>query len=182
MAAIIAKFAAAGGKGNIDGWVNKDDLKTAAEHALHLHRIPGSSQPACRLHPAPACCSTGDNPPGVGTGHMAAVQGRYSVTYRLVNRVYAMVVAPAASNVFLSMQLLDAAAKVLVGVSRGVDVTPAKVAKRYTEVTESSGSAPLPGLGLAGSSAGHAPRPACSHPPVRLVLPTEAYPATPATP
>ncbi|KAI3435853.1 hypothetical protein D9Q98_001911 [Chlorella vulgaris] len=96
VAAIIAKFAAAGGKGNIDG--------------------------------------TGDNPPGVGTGHMAAVQGRYSVTYRLVNRVYAMVVAPAASNVFLSMQLLDAAAKVLVGVSRGVDVTPAKVAKRYTEV------------------------------------------------
>lgn len=32
------------------------------------------------------------------------------------------------------MQLLDAAAKVLVGISRGVDVTPDKVVKRYTEV------------------------------------------------
>ena len=32
------------------------------------------------------------------------------------------------------LQLLDAAAKVLVSVSKGVDVTPDKVAKRYTEV------------------------------------------------
>lgn len=32
------------------------------------------------------------------------------------------------------LQLLDAAAKVLVNVSKGVDVTPDKVAKRYTEV------------------------------------------------
>lgn len=57
------------------------------------------------------------------------------MTYRLVNRVYAMVVAPPSSNVFLALQLLDAAAKVLVGVSKGVDVTPDKVAKRYTEVS-----------------------------------------------
>ena len=65
---------------------------------------------------------------------MAAVQGRYSVTYRLVNSVYAMVVAPPGANVFLAMQLVDAVAKVLVGVSRGVDVTPDKLVKRYTEV------------------------------------------------
>lgn len=32
------------------------------------------------------------------------------------------------------LQLLDAAAKVLVGVSKGVDVTPDKLSKRYTEV------------------------------------------------
>jgi hypothetical protein len=65
---------------------------------------------------------------------MAAIQGRYAVTYRLVSGVYAMTVAPPGTNVFLCMQLLDAAAKVLVGVCRGVDVTPDKLSKRYTEV------------------------------------------------
>ena len=86
--------------------------------------------------PAPArrLRSTGDNPPGFGAGHVPALAGRYAVTYRLVNTVYCMVVAPPGANVFLCMQLLDAAAKVLVGVSKGVDVTPDKVAKRYTEV------------------------------------------------
>ncbi|KAI7841983.1 hypothetical protein COHA_004510, partial [Chlorella ohadii] len=96
VATVIAKFSAAGGKGNIDG--------------------------------------TGDNPPGFGAGHLTTLTGRYAVTYRLVNAVYAMVVAPPTANVFLCMQLLDAAAKVLVNVSKGVDVTPDKVAKRYTEV------------------------------------------------
>lgn len=57
------------------------------------------------------------------------------MTYRLVNAVYAMVVAPPRANVFLCMQLLDAVAKVLVGVAKGVDVTPDKVVKRYTEVS-----------------------------------------------
>ncbi|KAL4458498.1 hypothetical protein ABPG75_013363 [Micractinium tetrahymenae] len=96
VAATIAKFSAAGGKGNIDG--------------------------------------TGDNPPGFGAGQLSAVQGLYCVTYRLVNAVYAMVVALPGANVFLCMQLLDAVAKVLVGVAKGVDVTPDKVVKRYTEV------------------------------------------------
>lgn len=45
-----------------------------------------------------------------------------------------MVVALPGANVFLCMQLLDAVAKVLVGVAKGVDVTPDKVVKRYTEV------------------------------------------------
>lgn len=78
--------------------------------------------------------STGDNPPGFGAGQLAACAGRWAVTYRLVNTVYAMVVSPPGANVFLCMQLLDAAAKVLVGVSKGVDVTPDRVVKRYTEV------------------------------------------------
>lgn len=49
--------------------------------------------------------STGDNPPGFGAGHLTALAGRYAVTYRLVNSVYAMVVAPPTANVFLCMQV-----------------------------------------------------------------------------
>ena len=82
------------------------------------------------------------------------MQGRYAVTYRLVSSVYAMVVAPPAANVFLCMQLLDAAAKVLVGVARGVDVTPDKVARKYTEVRVRSERGSAGSAGSQGGSGG----------------------------
>lgn len=50
-------------------------------------------------------------------------------------------------------QLLDAAAKVLVGVSKGVDVTPERVAARYTEVRGSGVGGQAIGMWWACSSA-----------------------------
>ena len=48
--------------------------------------------------------------------------------------VYAMVVAPAAANVFFALQLLDPITRLLIAASRGVEVTPDKLTKRYSEV------------------------------------------------
>eukprot|EP00887_Chlorella_sp_A99_P006314 scaffold3.g6314.t1 len=76
---------------------------------------------------------SGDKAPGFSVGQLRVAQGWLSVAYRLVGSVYAMVVSEPGANVFLCLQLLDAVAKVLVGCVRGVDVTPDKLAKRYTE-------------------------------------------------
>ena len=55
--------------------------------------------------------------------------------YRLVHMVYAMVVAPAAANVFFALQLLEPVTRLLIAASRGVEVTPDKLTKRYSEVS-----------------------------------------------
>lgn len=60
--------------------------------------------------------------------------GRYRVVYRLVNTVYIMAVASAAANVFSLMKLVDAMTRVATLASRGVEVTPEKLSRRYPEV------------------------------------------------
>lgn len=59
---------------------------------------------------------------------------RYRVVYRLVNTVYVMAVASAAANVFSLMKLVDAITRVATLASRGVEVTPEKLSRRYPEV------------------------------------------------
>ena len=54
--------------------------------------------------------------------------------YRLVNTVYVMAVASAAANVFSLMKLVDAVTRVAILASRGVEVTPDKLSRRYPEV------------------------------------------------
>ena len=56
------------------------------------------------------------------------------MVYRLVHMVYAMVVAPAAANVFFALQLLEPVTRLLIAASRGVEVTPDKLTRRYSEV------------------------------------------------
>ena len=63
-----------------------------------------------------------------------SVCGRYRVVYRLVNTVYVMAVASAAANVFSLMKLVDAMTRVATLASRGVEVTPEKLSRRYPEV------------------------------------------------
>ena len=60
--------------------------------------------------------------------------GRYRVVYRLVNTVYVMAVASAAANVFSLMKLVDGMTRVATLASRGVEVTPEKLSRRYPEV------------------------------------------------
>lgn len=64
----------------------------------------------------------------------SALLGRYRVVYRLVNTVYVMAVASAAANVFSLMKLVDAMTRVATVASRGVEVTPEKLSRRYPEV------------------------------------------------
>jgi hypothetical protein len=53
----------------------------------------------------------------------------------LVNTVYVMAVASAAANVFSLMKVVDAMTRMATLASRGVEVTPEKLSRRYPEVS-----------------------------------------------
>lgn len=59
---------------------------------------------------------------------------RYRVIYRLVGGVYLMVVARPEANVFWMLNLSSVCVRLLVTVSKGVEVMPNKLAKFYPEV------------------------------------------------
>lgn len=91
---------------------------------------------------------TGDTAPDFAYGDLLVENARYRVVYRLVNTVYVMAVASAAANVFSLMRLVDAMTHVATLASRGVEVTPEKLSRRYPElyaavrlVVSSNGSA-----------------------------------------
>ncbi|KAK9811542.1 hypothetical protein WJX72_005642 [[Myrmecia] bisecta] len=83
---------------------------------------------------------SGDNPPGFTYGEVLVQSGRLRVVYRLVNTVYVMAVAAPAANVFFCMQVVEAVTRMLVMASKGVEVTPDKVTKRYPEVYMATGA------------------------------------------
>ena len=64
---------------------------------------------------------------------------RFRVLYRLVGKVYLMLVAGAACNTLWLLRLADAATRVLLAAARGVEVTPDKLATRYPEVRPQGG-------------------------------------------
>jgi hypothetical protein len=72
--------------------------------------------------------------PGVALGRFRASHGRLIVTYRLVGKVYILLVTEPAANVFLCLQLIDAVSKILVGVAKGIDITSDKLIRRYDEL------------------------------------------------
>jgi hypothetical protein len=65
---------------------------------------------------------------------MTVASGGYRVVYRLVGGVYLMLVAAPHSNVLWLLELVSACVRILIAVSRGVEVTPDKLARRYPEV------------------------------------------------
>lgn len=65
---------------------------------------------------------------------MIVASGGYRVVYRLVGGVYLMLVAAPHSNVLWLLELVSACVRILIAVSRGVEVTPDKLARRYPEV------------------------------------------------
>ncbi|KAK9908229.1 hypothetical protein WJX75_004580 [Coccomyxa subellipsoidea] len=77
---------------------------------------------------------TGDNPPPFAFGEMTVASGGYRVVYRLVGGVYLMLVAAPHSNVLWLLELVSACVRILIAVSRGVEVTPDKLARRYPEL------------------------------------------------
>lgn len=59
---------------------------------------------------------------------------RLLVNYRLVNAIWIMTVSPVTANALLCVQLINAVMRILVVASKGSDVTPDKLARRYPEV------------------------------------------------
>ncbi|EIE21363.1 hypothetical protein COCSUDRAFT_56582 [Coccomyxa subellipsoidea C-169] len=65
---------------------------------------------------------------------MTVASGRHRVVYRLVGGVYLMLVAAPQTNVLWLLELVSACVRILIAVSRGVEVTPDKLARRYPEL------------------------------------------------
>lgn len=108
---------------------------------------PPPPLPLIALHPwSQLPCRSGDAPPGFALGRVAALQGQYAVTYRMVNAVLILLVSDPGANAFLCLRALDAAAKVLVAACKGVDVTADRVARRYLEVHAALGGLLCGGL------------------------------------
>lgn len=90
----------------------------------------------------------------------ACLARRFRVVYRLVGRVYLMLVAGAGCNTLWLLRLADAATRVLLAAARGVEVTPDKLATRYPEVRPTWRGAP-PSHPCARLRERHPPRACC---------------------
>ena len=56
------------------------------------------------------------------------------MVYRLVNTVWVITVSPATANVLLCSHIISATIRLLIAASKGIDVTPDKLARSYPEV------------------------------------------------
>uniref|UniRef100_A0A2P2LRS3 MHD domain-containing protein n=1 Tax=Rhizophora mucronata TaxID=61149 RepID=A0A2P2LRS3_RHIMU len=83
--------------------------------------------------------SLGDDPLAAFSGQIiVGVESRYRVVYRLVNGIYVLGVTIAdhdnSINVFECINIVNQAVSVLVTACRGVDITPAKLSRKYAEI------------------------------------------------
>lgn len=77
---------------------------------------------------------SGDATPDFALGMLPVLQGRYLVTYRLVNSILLLIISEASTNAFLCLRTLDAATKILVGACKSIEVTAERLSKRYADV------------------------------------------------
>lgn len=89
---------------------------------------------------------SGDLPPNLALGQIPVLKGHFLVTYRLVSSVLVMLISESHTNAFMRLRLLDAAAKILVGASKGVDVTTSSLTRRYADVHSLLGNLLVKGL------------------------------------
>ncbi|KAK7291888.1 hypothetical protein RIF29_07409 [Crotalaria pallida] len=83
--------------------------------------------------------SIGDDPLAASSGQViVGVESRYRVIYRLVNGIYVLGITVAdhdnSVNVFECIHMVNQAVSVIVTACRGVDVTPEKLSKKYSEI------------------------------------------------
>ncbi|PON97912.1 Muniscin C-terminal [Trema orientale] len=83
--------------------------------------------------------SIGDDPLAASSGQViVGVESRYRVVYRLVNSIYVLGITTAdhdnSINVFECIHVVNQAVSVIVTACRGVDVTPEKLGRKYTEI------------------------------------------------
>jgi hypothetical protein len=83
--------------------------------------------------------SLGDDPLAASSGQViVGVESRYRIIYRLVNSIYVLGITTVdddcMNNVFECISIVNQAVSVVVTACRGVDVTPEKLSRKYTEV------------------------------------------------
>ena len=70
----------------------------------------------------------------VSLGQRFVLQSKFLVTFRLVDTIMVFYVAEPDSNPLISLRYVDAAAKILVGLSKGVDISHKRLAKKYSDL------------------------------------------------
>lgn len=68
----------------------------------------------------------------IALGQRHVLQGRFLVTYRLVQSILIFHVSKPEANPFVCLKMVDAVAKILVGVSKGVDISSKRLTKKYS--------------------------------------------------
>ncbi|KAJ8570359.1 hypothetical protein K7X08_037331 [Anisodus acutangulus] len=107
-------------------------------------RLAFSKQPQLPDSNSDPSMALGDDPLAASSGQViVGVESRYRVVYRLVNSIYVLAITTAddnndkdmvVNNVFECISIVNQAVSVVVTACRGVDVTPEKLAKKYTEI------------------------------------------------
>ncbi|KAM7472791.1 hypothetical protein LguiA_010974 [Lonicera macranthoides] len=83
--------------------------------------------------------SLGDDPLAASSGQViVGVESRYRIVYRLVNSIYVLGITTVdddcVNNVFECISIVNQAVSVVVTACRGVDVTPEKLSRKYSEI------------------------------------------------
>ncbi|KAL6980133.1 hypothetical protein U1Q18_021782 [Sarracenia purpurea var. burkii] len=84
--------------------------------------------------------SLGDDPLAASSGQLiVGVESRFRVVYRLVNSIYVLGITTVdedynLNNVFECISIVNQAVSVIVTACRGVDVTPEKLSRKYSEI------------------------------------------------
>lgn len=97
---------------------------SSSNASLHnARRIPGVSQQ-----------EDDSSAYNVSLGQRFVLQSKYLVTFRMVDSIMVFYVADPDSNPLISLRYVDAAAKILVGLSKGVDISHRRLAKKYSDL------------------------------------------------
>ena len=70
----------------------------------------------------------------IALGQRHVLQGKFLVTYRLVDSILVFYVTEPGANPFVCLRFVDAASKILVGISKGIDISPRRLSKKYYDL------------------------------------------------
>jgi hypothetical protein len=93
----------------------------------------------------------------VTLGQRYVLQCKYLVTFRLVDTFLVFYVCEPDRNPMLSLRYVDAAAKILVGLSKGIDISAKRLSKRYSDLHYLLGRLLSQGIGYLPAAFIHAP-------------------------
>lgn len=75
-----------------------------------------------------------DDTHNISLGQRHVLQGRFLLTYRLVDTILVFYVCEPEANPFVCLRFVDAVGKMLVGISKGVDISSRRLSKRYADL------------------------------------------------
>ncbi|WPT14130.1 hypothetical protein PSENEW3_00000261 [Picochlorum sp. SENEW3] len=93
----------------------------------------------------------------VSLGQRYALQSKYLVTFRLVDSIMVFYVCEPHTNPIVSLRYVDAAAKILVGVCKGAEISTKRLSKKYATLYLLLGRILGRGIGYLPSAFIHAP-------------------------